>query len=290
MSHTDYIIIVLGGCSLLGIGVCVAIREVNRYARPVENVLTRRGDLELVDIIEPTRPQQIYNYPDLLTPEFTTYERISNRVQSYWSGDPPSYQTRIPSSYQTLPSYHTNINSCLENAINLDFILWFILFFMVILLIIYHLKSRVKRNNEKSKIVFTKGISSDIITFTEDYQDLLSSKITDGIGYHILYGKTDYYTLSYHWTLFDIKDWLDSLNEQDYAVTFHLTSVPSQELYYNSPKTILTNEFIINKSSNPVLISTLLYQQLEYFCNIFNSDYNENHFILIRYTVLTASP
>jgi hypothetical protein len=95
--------------------------------------------------------------------------------------------------------------------------------------------------------------------------------------------------LSYHWTLFDIKDWLDSLNEQDYAVTFHLTSVPSQELYYNTPKTILTNEFIINKSSNPALISTLLYQQLEYFCNIFNSDYNENHFILIRYTVLIAS-
>jgi hypothetical protein len=69
---------------------------------------------------------------------------------------------------------------------------------MVILLIIYHFKSRVKRNNEKSKIVFTKGISSDIITFTEDYQDLLSSKITDGIGYHIVYEKTDYYTLSYH--------------------------------------------------------------------------------------------
>jgi hypothetical protein len=69
---------------------------------------------------------------------------------------------------------------------------------MVILLITYHFKSRVKRNNEKSRIVFTKGISSDIITFTEDYQDLLSSKITDGIGYHIVYEKTDYYTLSYH--------------------------------------------------------------------------------------------
>jgi hypothetical protein len=67
---------------------------------------------------------------------------------------------------------------------------------MVIVLIIYHFKSRVKTNNEN--IVFTKGISTDIITFTEDYQDLLSSKITDGIGYHIVYEKTDYYTLSYH--------------------------------------------------------------------------------------------
>jgi hypothetical protein len=227
---------------------------------------------------------------DLISPQWPTYQRVSTHAPSYETGAAPSYQTGTAPSYQTLPSYQTNINSCLENVINIDYILWFILIFIIILLIIYHFKSWLKRNNEKSKIVFTKGISSDIITFTKDYQDLLSSKITDGIGYHIVYEKTDYYILSYHWTLFDIKDWLDSLNEQDYAVTFHLTSVPSQELYYNTPKTILTNEFIINKSSNPALISKLLYQQLEYFGNIFNSDYNENHFILIRYTVLTASP
>jgi len=27
--------------------------------------LERRGDIELVDYIEPTQPQQIYQYPDL---------------------------------------------------------------------------------------------------------------------------------------------------------------------------------------------------------------------------------
>ena len=81
------------------------------------------------------------------------------------------------------------------------------------------------------------------------------------------------------------------MNEQDYAVTFQLTPVPSEEdeLYYNYPITILTNEFIINKSSNPALISTLLYQQLEYFSNIFNLEYNENHIILIQYKALMAT-
>jgi hypothetical protein len=288
MSHTDILIITgtLFFCST--VGVYAAIRYIKIHTRPVENVLTRRGEIDLENYIQPTQPPQTYTprYLDLLNPEYPRYQRVSTLAPTYNSGPVPSYRSGTLPQYESMDTI--NINSCLENGINLDLILWLILF-IVILLIIYHFKFWVKTNNEKSKIVFTKGISTDIITFTEDYQDLLSSKITDGIGYHLVYEKTDYYTLSYHWTLFDIKDWLDSLEEQDYAVTFHLTSVPSQELYYNTPKTILTNEFIINKSSNPALISTLLYQQLEYFCNIFNSDYNENHFILIRYTVLIAS-
>lgn len=165
-----------------------------------------------------------------------------------------------------------------------ELILGFTLGFFIKLIIIYFFQ-----NNEKSKIVFSKGISTNVITFTQDYQDFLSSEITDGIDYSIIYEKTAYYTLSHKWTLFDIKLWLDSLNEQDYAVTFHLTSIPSQELYYNNPITILTNDFIINKDSNSALISTLLYQQLEYFSNIFNLEYNDFHFILIRYTALKAT-
>lgn len=93
-----------------------------------------------------------------------------------------------------------------------------------------------------------------------------------------------------HWTLFNIKDWLESLNEQDYAVTFHLSCVPSEELYYNTPEIILTKEFIVNKTSNPNLISVLLYQQLDYFYNSFNMGYYDNHSILIRYKALSASP
>ena len=76
-----------------------------------------------MDYIEPTRPQQIFNYPDLLE---STHERFSNSVG----------YGRVPSMP---PSYHTvdrwNINSCLENSINLEFILIiFILCFFLILI------------------------------------------------------------------------------------------------------------------------------------------------------------
>jgi hypothetical protein len=67
-----------------------------------------------VDYIEPTQPQQIYNYPDLLGSPYTTYGRISNYTSyyerisnnaSYYgrvpSGSPPSYQTGTAPSYQT---------------------------------------------------------------------------------------------------------------------------------------------------------------------------------------------
>jgi DNA polymerase type B, organellar and viral len=73
--------------------------------------------------IEPAHPQEIYNYPDLLTPQFPTH----HRVHSYWSSTPPSYHT----------TDGLNINSCLENAINLDFILWLILFFIFIFIVKY---------------------------------------------------------------------------------------------------------------------------------------------------------
>jgi hypothetical protein len=73
------------------------------------NTLTRRGDIEL-NYIE---PGQSYNYPDLLESPAPIYDRI----QSY----PPSYRSG------TLPSYYTNdgrlINCCLEDNINLDYIL-----------------------------------------------------------------------------------------------------------------------------------------------------------------------
>lgn len=124
-------------CVLVFIGVPVGtftiIKCINKLSRPPVNTLVRSGDLELVDYIEPTRPQQIFNYPDLLEshdriPYHTSYiERISDygRVPSYWSGSPPSYQT-VDRSY---------INSSLENSINLDFIFWIILFCVFLLVI-----------------------------------------------------------------------------------------------------------------------------------------------------------
>ena len=147
MRHTDInsnILIITVTLTIVStLGVYVVIRKIIQYTRPPVNTLVRSGDIELVDYIEPTRPQEIYNYPDLLGSYYQTYESFSNygRVSSYWSGNPPSYLNGPCPSYQsgTLPSYQSvnrgYINCYLENSINLDFILWLILFFIVILLI-----------------------------------------------------------------------------------------------------------------------------------------------------------
>ena len=99
-------------CSTLG--VYVIIRKVIQYTRPPVNTLTRSGDIELVDYIEPTQPQQVFSYPDLLDPGYPTYDRV--------------------------PSYHTvdrwNINCCLENSINLDYF-WIILICFLILMLYF---------------------------------------------------------------------------------------------------------------------------------------------------------
>jgi hypothetical protein len=112
MTNSNIIIIVVTATICSTLGVYVAIRKTFQYTRPPENTLVRSGDIELVDYIEPTRPQQIYNYPDLLEPQLLTYDRV--------------------------PSYHTvdrwYIYSCLENSINLDYIWIFSLCFLILIL------------------------------------------------------------------------------------------------------------------------------------------------------------
>lgn len=228
------------------------------------NTLVRSGHIELVDYIEPTHPQQVYNYPDLFAPQYPIYDRV--------------------------PSYHTidrwNINSVLENAINLDSILWLILFFILIFIVKY-LTFRFLQKHEN--IVFTKGISSSEITFTRDYQELLTCRLGEDPSYDIIYKNTYYHILNFNWTIFDIIDFLKSLDEQDYAVTFELVSKNQIVYFSNYPKIILSNEFMLNKCSDPVLISSLLSRELENIYQMFDAGYNKKYYIIIHYTVLIAS-
>jgi hypothetical protein len=46
---------------------------------------------------------------------------------------------------------------------------------------------------------------------------------------------------------------------------------------------------MVNNNSNPVLISTLITDQLNILCNLFNIDNNKNHLILIHYASLKAT-
>lgn len=129
MSHTEIIIILTTAGISSTLGVIAAINIINKHTRPPVNTLVRSGDIELVDFIEPTQPQQVYNYTDLLGQQFQSWWRISDyngTLPSYWSGTPPSYQT----------TDRININCCLENSINLDFILLLLILFFILILII----------------------------------------------------------------------------------------------------------------------------------------------------------
>jgi hypothetical protein len=128
MSHSDIIIIVVTLTISSTLGVYAVVRYINLHTRPPVNTLVRPGDFQLVDYIEPTRPDYAYYPIDLSNPQYINYDR----VHSYYSGNPPSY--------------HTNdrffINSCLENEniINSDFII-FIFMFMFFTIIFLKMNS-----------------------------------------------------------------------------------------------------------------------------------------------------
>lgn len=122
------------------LGTFTTIKCIKKLTRVPENTLIRSGDIELVDFIEPTRPQQTY---DLLGQHFPIYDRF----QSY----PPSYETGVIPSYRsgTLPTYQSiegiNINCCLENNINLEIIL--LVFIFLCFLILWRIRNNPWFNN-----------------------------------------------------------------------------------------------------------------------------------------------
>jgi len=306
MTHTDYIIIVLGASLLLGIGVCVAIREVHHYATPVQNVLTRRGDIELGDFINPTQAQPDINYPDLLASPLPLPVRNSSNfeiVVSNWSGHVPSYHT----GSRTIPSYITgtppryqsvysgHINSCLENN-NLDFIWIMLLVFIWIMVLVMILFNKPinnfrisSKNISTQEIPYTKNISTQEISYTKIYQQGHKGK-------YFTYGKHYSYVLFYGWTIFDIKNWISTFDDIDYAVTVELIGESYPDFNNNEPRLILSWQFIVNKGSCPVLISTHIKTQSDKLIDLFDLEFDNNYSqyqgkpcILLSFTELYCS-
>jgi hypothetical protein len=144
MTHTEVYWIVGTITFASTFGVYALVRKIQQHTPDTGNRLVRRRhDIELTDYIEPSRPEQIYNYPDLLGSYHPIYDRVSDsvRVPSYWTGNPPpSYQSGTIPSYQTVD--RLNINSPLENSINLDYIL---IVFILVLFLILIWKLRITR-------------------------------------------------------------------------------------------------------------------------------------------------
>ncbi len=155
------------------VGSFTIIKTINKLTRAPVNTLVRSGDIELVDYIEPTRPQQIFNNQDLLE-SHGRFSYYYDRISDY--GRVPSYRTGTPPIYQSVD--RLNINCCLENNINLFYILIaFILGVLFFFLVRYCIFKLSKTN---SQTVFTNGISTEVITFRNNYQEILSSKLNKG--------------------------------------------------------------------------------------------------------------
>lgn len=276
MTHSQAWIIIGTASFAATFGVFVAIRRINYYTTTPVNTLVRRGDIELGDYIEPVRGQQTYNYTDLLAQPSPIHERIHDygRVPSYFSGgNPPSYY-----SYQPIDRW--NINSSLEDSINPDYILIsFILGVLFIILVKYYIL------NTNSHMVFTKGISTEVITFRNNYQEILSSKLNKGDrGFFLNYGEIQNLILKHGWSEEDIKVWLDSLNDQDYNVTIEILSDLSA---IHTEWRLFSKEFVINYNSNHILIALLINDQLVNLYNLIDID--SNYTVVIHYVPLTRT-
>lgn len=159
----------------------------------------------------------------------------------------------------------------------------FILFILGILF--FFLLNYYILSNSNSQNVFTNGISTEVITFRNNYQEILSSKLNKGDrGFFLNYGEIQKETLKHGWGGEDIKVWLESLNDQDYNVTIEIISDTSP---INSNWKMFSKEFIVNYNSENFLITFLITDQL---LNLYKSiDIDTNYTITIYYIPLTKT-
>jgi len=68
----------------------------------------------------------------------------------------------------------------------IPFILGFLIFFLIRFLIFNYSKT-------ENGLIFTKDISTNVITFTKNYQEVLTSRLANDTSYFITYGDTYYY-------------------------------------------------------------------------------------------------
>jgi hypothetical protein len=171
-------------------------------------------------------------------------------------------------------------------TIFLDFLISLIFGYFLFLLVNY---LTFKLNITQSKSLYTNDISTNIITFTENYQEILSIRLNNDSGFFVTIDEAFRLFLTHQWGIYDIKTWLESLGQRDYAVTIEFIAYNSDISLTNRPRIILSKEFMVNKDSDPLLISNFLIDQLNVLYNLFDIENNENHIILIHYVSLNAS-
>ena len=133
MTHTDLILIISIVTLTSTAGGYVIFKIINKYTPTPQNLLTRRGDIELNDYpvgIEPTQPLQSY-YPREWLREV--------------SSCPPSYNVESVNGISFVPSQQAEIhyvNCCLENEYNLFILLITVTILIIIISILIIIKNK----------------------------------------------------------------------------------------------------------------------------------------------------
>jgi len=163
-----------------------------------------------------------------------------------------------------------------------------IIFAVVLFILIDYFTLKFSDSNNNS--LFTKGISTNIITFSNNYQEILKCRSDNDAGYWVIIDQAFRLFLTPQWGIYDIEMWLKYLeDEQDYAVTIELIGNNLDNSFTNSPRIIISKEFMVNNESDPILICEFIWGQINILYNLFDIDNKENHFLLIHYASLKAS-
>jgi hypothetical protein len=178
----------------------------------------------------------------LIGPQFPT-NVFTGRIPSYWSSIPPSYRSETLPYYQSIDGI--NINSCLENE-NI-FYSYLIIMFLVIIF--------WKINSQYSMLIMIPFSSFDI-DFRDSFEWKFDSyKVKPKISY-----------LSIKTLSKDIKDLLDSLEENE-IFSMSLSFISSYKEWKDNKEKIhplyINDALIVNKESDPVLISTFIMESLD---------------------------
>nr|YP_009487204.1 hypothetical protein [Russula abietina]AWB36106.1 hypothetical protein [Russula abietina] len=281
MTHTEVYIIIGVGLFISGFGGLVIYKELqyNFPILPGRNVLSRRHhDIELQDVNHIQSNLRDIDIDISSLPEYPTSQALINQIPIRWDVYAPprfSHLTANTATRNTPPGYSQitdNLINCpLENTINLDFV-WLILFLTsiliftllfikygklklvlilkLILIFVIHLESEYS-------ISFLIPFSFFEIDFRDSFEWKFDSyRDKPKISYLMIQTLTK-----------DIKSLLNSLNdEKNYSMG--LSFISSYKEWENNKEKIyplfLDNAIIINKESDPILLTQFIMNTLNY--------------------------
>lgn len=265
MSNTEKIWIIAGIATFAGtLGLLVGLREIVHRVNsiPVHNRLTRsHGDIELGNYIEPVQPPHSYQPIDLVNLNYEPYN-WADRVPSYYTGPAPSYYSGgNPPSFNTVDRIY--INSSLEDSINLDYILWLILFCVSLLMLRKLIISILVYNSRNILIssAFMTPLSISRISYINDldipaFNDFESEKIE-------IFRK---------FTIKETSDFLNKLEDNE-SFIIDIGFIPNIALWdLDAPQMSLSKPILINRNSSPTTINKFILERLDYMVDYYYLD------------------